>query len=766
MATPETMVPAGPQRGAPPPAIPGAGVDAMMPGTHESRRTARSIAEFHSRGLSKRRLRDLTSEKYAIHLDGEGDAQWADILHGGRVTIPPHLSGGPRTQENLLRPMTDNMVAYHTTLPFHFTVRRTLGRNRDQSIVDQALANHIARAQRWNALFAEAMFTAAVYGHCPIHAYWRDQVGASEYDPVYEFAGGVPGSVDCWVGDPWDTVYHAGATRTSVHAYSYGRTLPVELVKQAFAHVPGIETLEGNDRLPSASRFQRTSRKWLDGARDVHGTATIYGGIGGQELVAIVCRETMPGVLPEWPDGRLEVIALDGNATTYDGEAGQGSSSGARLLHVGPLPGKVPSAVRVYSTLRFDDVLGKPYVGDLDDLQMLYNQLSTYSNEYIRRSVRAPLAVPEGTDLDTMVYDDNVMLEVPAGAQNMPQFASLPRGPIEVLKWRISMVEQSMFRIGGWQAASRGESKSGDSGRKVLALARADDSVHGPVNQRFKETVEDFAGIAWRLYKEYGDVPSLIDVVGDDAAYLADAFVSSARMSDRPPSYSLVSGFGATAEARAEQLLQMVGTKGADGEPLMRTRTMRAAWPDDGMFRDDEDPQGTRYRRPRIINIAIQKVAMDAYAKMPQLAELPVGHPLIQQAAQALVQQIDAQYPVLMDDEIMVHIDNLSLLTQDETEPPLTRAIASLRQRMYYAWAQQQVQARQAGQVAQPPAGDEPDGGGNTPARTDARSRVQGNQGASSGRRPAQRRGAGAEAEMAQASAAQPQPKTDLRVLS
>lgn len=764
MAAIEADVPRGPE-----PAIPGAAdPEPTIYGTREGERLAREVGEFHKRGLSKRRLRDLTAEKYLLHIDGEGDAQWADILHGSRVTIPPHLSGGPRTQENYLRPMVDNMVAYHTTMPMRFAVAKALGRDRESSLIDQALANHVSRVQRWNALFAEGMYIAAAYGFCPIHCYWRDQVSASGYDPIYDFGGGVPGSVDTWVGDPWDTVFHAGAKRTSVHGFSYGRTLPIELVRSAFEHVPDIERLEGTDRLPSASRFQQTARRWVDGARDIHGSATIYGGLGGQELVALICREVLPGVLPDWPEGRLEVIALDGSASTDSGNAqGTYGYGRPRLLHIGPLPGGIPSMIRLYSTFRFDDVLGKPYVADLDDLQMLYNQLSTYANEYIRRSVRAPIAVPEGTDLDTMIWDDNAMLEVPLGTTAMPQFASLPRSPIDVLERQLSRIEQAMFRIGGWQAASRGEGSSGDSGRKVLALARADDTVHGPVNQRFKETAEDLAGIVWRLYKAYGDVPSLLDIVGEEAAYLADMFVSKDRLSDRPPSYALVSGFGATTEAKAEQLMQMVAAKGADGEPIMSTAAMRAAWPDDSMFAEHDDPEATLRRRPRVINAAIRRLAIEVYKANEQLAQLPAGHPMTEQLAQQLIAQIDQEFPILMDDDIQEHVRVLSLLTQDESEPPLARAIATLRQRMYYQWAQQQAQARQMQQAqaqqamqaknAQIGAGQ----GGEAPAPTDAKSRVQG-AAASNGAM----RGSGSAADIEQASAAQPRPQADLRAMT
>src|SRR3990167_801000 len=88
-------------------------------GLRTSADLARGIAERHRKGLASRRYRDLTSEKYLLHIDGEGDSQWADILYGRRVAIPRVITEYRRS-ENLLRPIVDNMVAYHTAMPFRF----------------------------------------------------------------------------------------------------------------------------------------------------------------------------------------------------------------------------------------------------------------------------------------------------------------------------------------------------------------------------------------------------------------------------------------------------------------------------------------------------------------------------------------------------------------------------------------------------------------------------------------------------------------------
>lgn len=47
---------------------------------------ASGIVTFHREGLSRRRDMDLTAEKYAIHLQGDG--QWAELYRGQKVVTP------------------------------------------------------------------------------------------------------------------------------------------------------------------------------------------------------------------------------------------------------------------------------------------------------------------------------------------------------------------------------------------------------------------------------------------------------------------------------------------------------------------------------------------------------------------------------------------------------------------------------------------------------------------------------------------------------
>ncbi|WP_425153966.1 hypothetical protein [Candidatus Palauibacter sp.] len=694
-------------------------------------RMARDVAEFHRKGLRRRMLTDLTREMYLVHIDAEGDGQWAAIYGGARVAIPLSLTGGPRVQSNLLRPLVDNAIAYHTTMPFRFSVPVGLSHaTRDTALVDQALANYLASEQDWNGLMAEALYLAMAYGHCPVHAYWRDDVTEDLFEPAGYGAGAGMGAsegggmlggdvlampkhgmIDCWAGDPWDTVYHTGATRNNVQAFTYGRTLPADLVRQAFAHMPWIDELDGSRHMPSASRFQQVSRKWRDETREMHGSATIYGAEHDAELVALVCRETAPGIDPDWPDGRLEVVALQGTGTT-DESGMHGRSHRALPLHLGPLPGRTFSAVRLYSHHRFDDVLGKPWVADLDDLQVQLNQLETMENEYIRRSNNPPWVTPHDTELETTIWANDTHLEVDPNARTRPYFMNPPSDHIQLIEQKIERVKADMWLIGGYQAASRGESHAGDSGRKVLALARADDTVHGPTNQRFRRAVESFARISWRLFKEFGDAPMVLDALGDEVGYLADGYVDRTRLSDRAPHYRLVSGYGVTPEAKGEQLLQLATTRGADGVPLMETRQFRSAWPDPETFGDQDDPQTLRERRPKAINEQIRKLARQITQADQRIGRIPLQHPAMQQVALQLNMQLDMQFPVLMDDDIQAHLKTLSMLTQDETELPLARALAGVRQAMYYRWlAQQQAQT----QTQAPPAGAQaagPAGGG------------------------------------------------------
>lgn len=644
---------------------------------------ANRVLLFHKRGLRSRRYRDLTAEKYALHIDGEGDGQWADIYNGQRVEIPASIFGQIRHTENLLRPVVDNAVAYHTTMPFRFVVDTRPDReSRSRALVDQTLINQLAIKQRWNREFAQALYVAMPYGSCPVHAFWRNDISTDPYEPLYgsdqENVGLQKGMIDVWVGDPWDTVYNPGATRNSLHMYTYGRTVPAQMVRAAFAHVPGVSTIQGTNRLPSASRFQRTWRKWGSTVLEVHGAASQSGGRSEEELIALLCSEIAPGIDPDYPEGRITVIAVDGTATIASEEAGGGGQR-AVLLHDGPLPAGKFSHIRVYSANRFDDILGKPFVGDLDDLQVQLNQAISLRAEYIRRSVRPPLVQTGMMVDDTSVYEDDAQLDVDPAAPFQPYYLELPSRQIGILNQHISEIRNGIWTLGGYQAASRGEGQSGDAAAKVIALAKADDTIHGPTNQRFREGVEEFAGLCWSLFKEYADVPWLVEAVGGETAHLIEPWLDRNMISVEEPKFRLVSGFGATTESKANQLLQLVAAKGSDGMPLMSTRQFQAAWPDQSTYPEVEDLMGVQERRTKAINARIRRIVREFQQQMGEASQRPDFVGMLDAA-------LMAEFPVLPDDSPQLHFEALATISQDENEDPMVRQLARFRQGRYQMW--------------------------------------------------------------------------------
>lgn len=661
-------------------------------GAINPQKLAQEIADFHKNGLERKQFHDLTAEKYLIHIDGEGDNQWADIYNGERIQIPHNLSGIPRAQNNLLRPIVDNMVAYHSTLPFRFVVDARPDREaRESAAIDQAFANYMASLTNLNSLFAEALYMAAAYGHCPVHAFWRDDPRFDAYQPVHALGmqGPQRGTIDCFVGDPFDTVYATGSKRGQVERLSYGRVVGAHGVRQAFPHIPN---LEGSTKLNSASRFQRTVRKWLQAGSSVHGTAAQMDGQDGEELIALIYREIAPGVDINHPLGRLSIIALNGSASTdsADASGGGGHSYGnAVLLHDGPLPGGVFSCVQVYATNRFDDVMGKPFVADLDEDQVQLNQLETLVNEFVRRSVRAPLITSGVIADDSAAYLDDGEIEIDPGSQFIPSYLELPYRHIPLLENKIRRLEEGLFRKGGWQAASRGESRSGDAAAKVVALARADDTIHGPTNQAFKRAAEQFMGVCWRLMKEYGDVPWMIDVAGDEIAHLLKPYIDRGQLSEQPPMYRLTSGFGATQETKAQQLMQLWNMYDPlTGERAISTKQFKKQFPDRSLWPDELDPEEMRERRAKVINQGIREAAAEL-RKTYQLDPAQVNSmsdPMVLQAATMVWQFIDKEYPVMMDDDIEANLEALSTITQDESEDSVVRRVAMLRQDQFFRW--------------------------------------------------------------------------------
>lgn len=647
---------------------------------------AQDCVKFHRDGISVRREIDATAEKYAIHYDGEGDGQWADLYDGLRIEIPPPL-GQIRQTENLLRPITDNAVSYHTTMPFRFVVEASQDREAAQrAMVDQAIVNHLSGQQRWNRAFAEAMQIAMCYGSCPIHAFWRDDLNSDPYEPVYagdNAAGGQQGQqqrgprrgmIDTFVGDPWATVYNVGAKRNSRHRQSWERSLPAALVQAAFPD--RTKDLKGSTKITSAARWQRTARKWAIAGLSRHGSATMHSGRGSEEMIALLCNEIAPNVDPRFPDGRITLVALQGSATIARGETSSGSGK-AIVLHDGPLPARRFSSVIVYSANRFDDIHGKPFVGDLDDLQIALNQGLSARADYLRRAIKPPL-VEQGMVSDTAVWEDDARLEIDPSAQFQPYFLQA-KVDAATLNKHIEEARQGMFTIGGYQAASRGESNPGDAASKVRFLAQADDTIHGPTNQRFREAVEEYAGLCHALFREYADVPWLTEVTGAELAHLIDPWIDRSMVSEETPSIKLVSGFGATTASKMTELTNLVTTPGADGEPLMTTRQFQSVYPDQSTYPEGENIQETRERRAKVINARLRTLGKDLEQRLGETAMRPE---MLFMQDQAFM----GAFPVQADDDPLANFNTLSSITQSEVESEVTRKLASYRQAVYGQW--------------------------------------------------------------------------------
>ncbi|KKK80461.1 hypothetical protein LCGC14_2823250, partial [marine sediment metagenome] len=294
-------------------------VDAV--GLRTGQQEAKLVLDGHRHGLQSRFQRDLLSEKLLLHIDGAGDFQWAEIYMGQKVEIPRWVSEF-RKSENILRLVVDNAVAHHTTMPLRYFADSLPDRRaKDRALIDALWMNYLAWQQDLNSLFADALYMAMAAGFCPVHRYWRDDTADMhepidpgdedpEADQLRSFLES-PGMIDCWIGNPFDTVFDRGAKRGSVYSCSYGRMLPAQMVRNAFDYVEGVRGLQGTTKLPSASVNQRIARKWQTEGLGIHGSPVITHRRETEdstdELLYTICKETAPGVDRDWPDGRLQL---------------------------------------------------------------------------------------------------------------------------------------------------------------------------------------------------------------------------------------------------------------------------------------------------------------------------------------------------------------------------------------------------------------------------------------------------------------------------
>lgn len=680
---------------------------------------AQEVYKAHRLGLQARRQRDLLSEKLLLHIDGSGDLQWADIFEGQRVEIPRFVSEYRKT-ENVLRLVVDNAVAYHTTMPLRYMAESLPDRkSREKAIVDMLWANFLVQQQDLNGLFAQALYLAMPAGFCPVHGYWREDLDRSFYEPMGpegdepDMAGMplTPGRLDCFVGNPFGTVFDRGAKRDSIHWCSYERVLDAEQVREYFSHVPEARTLEGSTQIPSAAEFQRIVNDWYLSGLGVHGWAGQThrrGAESDSELMVVIAREDAP--TRSNPLGRLRIVAVPG---AVDIRRGEGAGDRAVLLADQPLPAGDFSFTNFYSHHRGSDVHGKPWVEDLDQLQVDLNIALSKRWEAVNRMMEAPIVAPGGAIHEDLAdLGGYQLMEIePSMTSWRPKVMEWPTSIVQVLNQEVEDKRRALYTGGGYQASSRGEAPGSRMAyRAIVALQQADNTIHGPVNMRFKRSACDFMRRMWSQMKTYGDVPWLIDRVGDEYAHLAEPFIDKTKLSDQPPHFTLVNSFGPSPELRAQEILELMQMRGADGEPFLRTREARRMYPNPMVFDDQGDPKAVQRRRAKTIAQQFHVIARD-YREQYGFDGVDPQHPAVQQLAQRVFMDVERQFPRKRDDDLTAHLNTLSEITQDPTADPIAALAAGMRQELYYQWQAAMASTPLTGPGASPAGGSAGPGG-------------------------------------------------------
>ena len=546
-------------------------------------------------------------------------------------------------------------------------------------------------------------------GNCPLHAYWSENA-VDQHEPISHAAvegpeaqlkklfDPQPGRLDLWLGNPFDTVFDNAARRGSIHWCSYGRVLPADLVRRPFSHMPGVDGLQGTTNIPSASQWQRIASKWnLDGIGR-HGNPILTDPKNkAEELMTVICREVQPGYEAAWPRGRLQIIAVP----EFADRERSSRTSHAVLLYDGELPGGDFSFTNFYSHHRGDDVHGKPWVEDIDVNQVDLNIALSEYWEYLQKMKNTPLMTPGGAIADDMAnlngYD---ILEVETTIGGWQP--RVPKWPIEVLTGLEKVIadkRSAIWRGGGYQAASRGESAgTRQAAKAITALQVADNSIHTPVNMRLRRSLTDFAqNQCWKQMKTYGDVGWLIDIVGDEYEHMVEPYIDRTKLSDRPPSYKLVNAFGPSPELRMQEVLELGQMRTGDGLPVLTNEEVRYALPDQTIFNKRSNPKVVAVRRAKTVAAQFHFLATQV-RQQTGFEEWDMQHPWVLQLAQTVWQQIGQQFPVMRSDDLQAHIDSLVETIQDETADPIARNAAMRRLDEYYAW-----QAEMAAQMMPAP---------------------------------------------------------------
>lgn len=670
---------------------------------------AKEILHAHASALEARRGRDLVSEMLALHIDGTGDFQWAVIVNDAQVEIPRSVSRFRKT-ENLLRPIVDNAVNHHTTMPINYHVDSLPDRKaREKALIDRLWANNLARSRGIQGIYAEALYAATAFGFCPVHAYWRDDVSEAMYEPIgpaseeehlqkmmQAMDQGFSGSIDVFSGNPGGTVFDLGAKKGSVKWCSYERWLSADLVRKQFGHMPGVAGLQGSTRINSSAAIQQIMQSWTFGSIGINGSSVIRSrNDRNEEMVLVICREIAPGLSQQYPAGRLQLIAVPG---AHGRNKGQGARH-AILLADQPLPGRCFSWQNFYSHHRGTDIHGKAWAEDLDELQVSLNIAKSARWEAVKKQMDAPIVSPgQAIDDDMRDLDGYNLMEIsPTLANWRPRVMEYSQTIVPALDNEIRELRQAMYTIGGYQAVSRGESLGSRTPyRSIVALQQADSTIHGPVHLKYQEAATAFMQICWKQMKAFGDIPWIMQFTGDEYGHLTDAYIDKTRLSERPPDFRLVDSFGVSAEMKGQEVLQLMQVRGADGQPFLTTADARRLYPNQNMFSIADDPAQVQRRRAKVVAAEIEKVAKNFRQQSgfseDQIQPEQVGQVLKFIAYQLVFQglpghaSIESRFPRRRDDDPHAHIAALTEIAQDPTADPLAQEMAEFRQQSYFDW--------------------------------------------------------------------------------
>ncbi len=677
---------------------------------------ATEILDMHVAGLEVRRGHDLLSEKLLLHIDSGGDLAYAEIYDNTRIVIPEMVAEYKKT-DNLLRLVVDNAVAHHTSTPFKFFADSPPDRvSREKALMDSLWINYVSWQQDLNGLAADALYMAMSSGFCPIHAYWSENQ-VEQHEPIshsvvegpeaqlQQLFDPQPGRLDLWLGNPFDHVFDNAAKRGSIHWSSYGRVLPADPVRQTFGHMPGVMDLQGTTRIPSASQWQRIASKWNLEGIGRQGSPILSDTSSNkntEELMTVICREVLPGYEMAWPRGRLQIIAVPEMADREH----RHQTSQPVLLYDGDLPAGDFSFQNFYSHHRSDDVLGKPWIEDMDVNQVDLNIALSEYWEYLQKMKNTPMVTPGGaieSDMGNLNGYDILEIDQSLGSWT----PRVPQWPTEVLTGLEKVIKDkrdSIWRGGGYQAASRGESAgTRQAAKAIMALQVADNSIHAPVNMRFRRSMTQFArNQCWKPMKTYGDVGWMVDIVGDEYEYMVEPYIDRTKLSDEPPSYKMVNAFGPSPELRAQEMLELGQVRTADGLPLLTNQEVRDGYPHQEIFHARGNPQIVARRRARTIASETNRAA-EGFRQKTGFDEWGVQDPAVLEAGKIVAMMIYQQFPPMRTDDLQAHLDTGTEIVQDETADPVARNAAQRRLDIYFAWQAEMAAAQMPAPNALPP---------------------------------------------------------------